>query len=80
MQEIADDPHLRQRGALTAVDDPVAEKRFAIGMPARFSKAEGVGIRRGTPALGQDEDYVFGELLGLNSTQRAELEDREIIF
>ncbi|WP_434050152.1 CaiB/BaiF CoA transferase family protein [Marinobacter salarius] len=80
MQEIADDPHLRQRGALTAVDDPAIEKRFAVGPPARFSKTRDVGIRRGTPGLGQDEDYVYGELLGLSSEQREDLESREIIF
>ena len=39
-----------------------------------------VGIRRLTPALGEDEDYVFGELLGLSSAQRADLERREVIL
>jgi benzylsuccinate CoA-transferase BbsF subunit len=33
-----------------------------------------------TPALGQDEDYVFGELLGLTAAQRADLERREVIL
>ncbi|HLV77997.1 MAG TPA: CoA transferase, partial [Marinobacter sp.] len=80
MQEIADDPHLRQRGALVPVADAKSVKRFAVGMPARFGAAPDVGIRRGTPALGQDEEYVFGHLLGLSSTQRQSLEDRQIIF
>jgi len=80
MQEVADDPHLRQRGALTQVEGPSTEKRFAVGMPACFSKTSDVGVRRGTPSLGQDEDYVFGELLGLSTEQRAELEQREVIM
>lgn len=80
MQNIADDPHLQQRGALAAVHDPAVEKRFAAGPPAHFSKTSDVGIRRGTPALGQDEDYVFGELLGLTVAQRADLEERQIIY
>jgi benzylsuccinate CoA-transferase BbsF subunit len=46
----------------------------------RFSKTHGVGIRRLTPTLGQDEAYVFGELLGLSSAQRADLEAREVIL
>jgi len=33
-----------------------------------------------TPKLGQDEDYVFGELLGLTCEQRADLERREVIL
>jgi len=80
MQDIADDPHLRERGVLVEVDDPSVDRRYAVGSPARFSESSDVGIRRGTPDLGQDEDYVFGELLGLSSGQRAELEDAEVIF
>jgi len=80
MQDIASDPHLHERGTLVEVDDPSVDRRYAVGSPARFSKSSDVGIRRGTPDLGQDEDYVFGELLGLSARQRTELEDREVIF
>jgi|JYMV01.1.fsa_nt_gi crotonobetainyl-CoA:carnitine CoA-transferase CaiB-like acyl-CoA transferase len=80
MQEIADDPHLRQRGALTEVHDPSYPGRLAVGTPARFSRTRDVGIRRETPELGQDEDYVFGELLGIGARQRADLEQREVIM
>jgi crotonobetainyl-CoA:carnitine CoA-transferase CaiB-like acyl-CoA transferase len=80
MQDIAHDPHLRARGATTEVSAPNIAPRLAVGTPARFSKTDDVGIRRLTPALGLDEDYVFGELLGLSSAQRAELERREVIL
>ena len=80
MQDIADDPHLRARGATTEVSGPNIPPRLAVGAPARFSKTDDVGIRRLTPTLGQDEDYVFGELLGLSSAQRADLESREVIL
>jgi crotonobetainyl-CoA:carnitine CoA-transferase CaiB-like acyl-CoA transferase len=80
MQDIADDPHLRARGAITQVSGPGIEPRWAIGAPARFSKTDEVGIRRLTPELGQDEDYVFGELLGLGQAERADLEAREVIL
>ncbi len=80
MQDIADDPHLRERGAVVEVDDPSVDQRYAVGAPARFSKTGDAGLRRETPALGQDEDYVFGELLGLDAAQRAALEAREVIF
>jgi crotonobetainyl-CoA:carnitine CoA-transferase CaiB-like acyl-CoA transferase len=80
MQDIADDPHLRARGATTEVSSPALPPRLAVGAPARFSKTQNVGIRRSTPALGQDEDYVFGELLGLSAAQRAGLEAREVIL
>jgi crotonobetainyl-CoA:carnitine CoA-transferase CaiB-like acyl-CoA transferase len=80
MQDIAQDPHLRARNATTEVSAPDIPPRLAVGAPARFSKTREVGIRRLTPKLGQDEDYVFGELLGLNSAQRADLERREVIL
>ena len=80
MADIAHDPHLRARGATTEVSAADIPARLAVGAPARFSKTDEVGIRRLTPALGQDEDYVFGELLGLSSAQRSDLERREVIL
>jgi crotonobetainyl-CoA:carnitine CoA-transferase CaiB-like acyl-CoA transferase len=80
MLDIARDPHLRARGATTEVSAPDLPSRLAVGAPARFSKTHDVGIRRLTPALGQDEEYVFGELLGLSTAQRADLETREVIL
>lgn len=80
MQDIADDPHLRARGVVTQVSAPDVPARPAVGAPARFSRTDDVGIRSLTPALGQDEDYVFGELLGLDKARRSELESREVIF
>jgi crotonobetainyl-CoA:carnitine CoA-transferase CaiB-like acyl-CoA transferase len=80
MQDIARDPHLRARGTTTEVSAPDIPRRLAVGAPVRFSKTHNVGIGRLTPTLGQDEAYVFGELLGLSSAQRADLEAREVIF
>lgn len=80
MQDIADDPHLRARGAVAEVCAPDIPQRPAVGAPARFSVSSDVGVRRLTPALGQDEDYVYGELLGLGRAQRSDLETREVIF
>jgi len=80
MQDIAADDHLRLRGAVVEVEAEDIPARLAVGAPGRFSRAEGVGIRRLTPTLGQDEAYVFGELLGLSTAQRADLEAREVIL
>jgi crotonobetainyl-CoA:carnitine CoA-transferase CaiB-like acyl-CoA transferase len=79
-QDIACDAHLRTRGATIQVSGPDIPPRQAVGAPARFSRTSAVGISRLTPALGQDEEYVFGELLGLSSAQRAELQRREVIL
>ena len=80
MQDIATDPHLRARNAIVNVSGPNIPERAAVGAPGRFSKTSDIGVKRPTPALGQDEDYVFGELLGLSSSDRAHLEAREVIL
>ncbi|MCC2597186.1 CoA transferase [Pusillimonas sp. MFBS29] len=80
MEDVAGDAHLRERKATVEVSGENIPPRLVVGSPVHYSKTGDVGIRRLTPALGQDEDYVFGELLGLSTAQRAELQQREIIF
>ena len=80
MQDIASDPHLRARKALVEVSAVDIPPRLAVGAPAQFGRTDEVGIRSLTPALGQDEDYVFGDLLGLTSAQRADFQAREVIL
>ena len=79
MQDIAADPHLRARATTVEVTAPGIPPRLAVGAPARFSKTDDIGVKRLTPALGLDENYIFGELLGLSSAQREDLERREVI-
>ncbi|MFT4025216.1 MAG: CoA transferase [Novosphingobium sp.] len=78
--EIAGDEHLRQRGAIVEVAEPDGKLRAAVGVPMRLSKGPEIGIHRGTPKLGEHEDYVYGELLGMGRGERAALEDAEVIY
>lgn len=78
--EIADDAHLRARRAIVEVAEPDGKLRAAVGVPMRLSKGPEIGIHRGTPALGADEDHVYGELLGLSRAERQALEDAEAIY
>jgi crotonobetainyl-CoA:carnitine CoA-transferase CaiB-like acyl-CoA transferase len=78
--EIAADPHLRARRAIVDVAEPDGKERAAVGVPVRLSKGADIGIDRGTPALGEHEDYVFGELLGLSRAERDALEQAEVIY
>lgn len=78
--EIAADPHLRERGAICEVAEPDGKRRAAVGAPMRLSKGAEIGIHRGTPQLGEDEDYVYGELLGMTRAQRDALEQAEVIY
>lgn len=79
-RELTADPHLRERRALVNVQEPDGKARAAVGVPMRLSKGEDIGIHRGTPKLGEHEDYVYGELLGLTKAERAALQDEEVIY
>lgn len=78
-RDIVEDAHLRQRGMVIDVDDVEGNQRAALSVPVRFGQAQ-TGLDRGTPRLGEDEDYVFGELLGLGAAERAELTDARVIY
>ena len=78
--EIAADPHLHARGAIVEVAEPDGKLRAAVAVPMRLSKGADIGIHSGTPKLGEHEDYVYGELLGLTRTERDALEAAEIIY
>ncbi len=78
--EIAADPHLHARKAIVDVAEPDGTIRAAVGVPMCLSKGEEIGIHRGTPKLGEHEDYVYGDLLGLSRSERQALEDSEVIY
>ena len=78
--EIAADSHLRARRAIVEVQEPDGKMRAAVGVPMRMSKGSDIGISRGTPKLGEHEDYVYGELLGLSHAERLALQDDEVIY
>jgi crotonobetainyl-CoA:carnitine CoA-transferase CaiB-like acyl-CoA transferase len=78
--ELAADAHLRARGAICEVQEPDGRHRAAVGVPMRLSKGPQIGIHRGTPGLGEDEDYVYGKLLGLSRVERTALEESEVIY
>jgi crotonobetainyl-CoA:carnitine CoA-transferase CaiB-like acyl-CoA transferase len=79
MRDVAHDQHLRDRGTVVDVEDTTGHRRAALRAPMRFSKSE-VGMERGTPRLGEDEDYVFGDLLGLSREERRSLVDQRVIY
>ena len=78
--EIAADPHLQARRSIVEVAEPDGKPRAAVGVPLRLSKGADIGIERGTPKLGEHEDYVYGELLGMSGEERTALQDAEVIY
>jgi crotonobetainyl-CoA:carnitine CoA-transferase CaiB-like acyl-CoA transferase len=73
------DPHLAERGFWVEKEHPeIGVKRHA-GIPWRMSETA-CDVWRAAPTLGQDNDYVYGELLGLSADEIAALVERKVIF
>jgi benzylsuccinate CoA-transferase BbsF subunit len=60
---VSSDPQVIERGVLTRVTHPVVGERIVTGPPWRF---EGAGIHSPAPLIGQHNDYVLGEILGMS--------------
>lgn len=78
-QDIVDDPHVRERGAIKTMTGPEGESRDVVGAPWRFSRTP-ASLDRWTPKLGEHNDYVLGELLGLSRAEIDELIAAEVIY
>jgi len=76
--EIWADPHLEARSWSEIVDHPALGAQMVIKPPWKLSETP-VRIKRHGPMLGQDNEYVFGELLGLSSADISQLVEREVI-
>lgn len=66
------------RGAFRMVSDHSNGSRPVIGTPWRMSPDE-ARLERGAPMLGEHNDYVYGELLGLPPGDIADLKLRKVI-
>lgn len=76
-EELFHDPHLRARGAFVRIDHPEVGARELVGLPWKMSDCE--PVVRHAPLLGEHNDYVFRELLGLPEGEVARLQEEGVI-
>ncbi len=76
--DLCSDDLMWGRGGYRMVSDHRAGSRPIIGPPWRMTPDE-AQIERGAPLLGEHNDYVYGELLGLPPGDIAELIERKVI-
>ncbi len=65
----ARDPQLQSRGFWPSVRLPDGATTQVTGLPFKLSRTPG-SVRTAAPEIGDDNDYVLGELLGLNRAER----------
>ena len=69
-----EDPHLQERGIFEEVyHEDVEGSHLYVGAPYRMSDMP-IRIRRGPVQLGQDNEYVYKQVLGVSDNEYAELE------
>ena len=72
------DPHYRERQTYIETEHPLVGFEVLYGIPWRLSETPGQ-IKRVAPSLGEHNEYVFGELLGLSEEEIARLAAQEVI-
>ena len=78
LPEVISDPHLAERGAITEIDHPHLGRMPLFTSALRFDGKANVP-RSPSPALGADNDSVYGAELGLSAAEIADLRSRKVI-
>lgn len=73
-QDVAEDPHLKDRGYIWDVPHAKAGTQQFLGAPFQMSKTP-VVLHRAAPMLGEHNEYVVRELLGMNPAEADKLKE-----
>jgi formyl-CoA transferase len=76
--EMLDDPHFKARDAIVTVPHPDFGELRMQNVAPKLSETPG-SVRSPSPGLGQHNDEVYLELLGLAAQQYADLKSRQVI-
>jgi benzylsuccinate CoA-transferase BbsF subunit len=76
--DLLHDPHLKARGTFVEVTHPLGFRETIYGAYVKMSVSQ-PAVRTG-PMLGQDNEHVFREILGLSDERYQALVDAQIIF
>jgi len=78
--ELLSDPHLKERHAFEVLErDIVGAHPYPVAAAAMRLSGSEPRLERPAPTLGQHNDYVLGELLGLTKDEIKTLEEENII-
>lgn len=76
--DLANDPQLKARGFFIELDHPELGKTISDATPIKLSNSP-ARYSRAAPIQGQDNDYVYHELLGMSQDEIAELREQGVI-
>ncbi len=78
VSDLLHDPHFKARGTFVEVEHPLGFRETIYGAYVKTSRSQ-ARVRPG-PYMGQDNDHVFKELLGLSPQRYQALQEQEIIY
>ena len=78
-ERVSKDPHSKERNVIVEVEHPEIGKRRVVGPPWRLS-ATPARIRRAAPLLGEHNQYVLGEILGMPQDEIEQLVGEQVVY
>jgi crotonobetainyl-CoA:carnitine CoA-transferase CaiB-like acyl-CoA transferase len=78
-KDLTEDPHLNERGFIVEWDHPVIGRQKHAGILWKTSKTLGMIYRHG-PMVGEHNEYVFCELLGMPREELARLSEQGVVY
>ncbi len=76
--DLAKDPQLKERGFFVELEHPELGKTISDAVPVRLSTTP-ARYSRAAPLMGQDNDYVYRELLGMSEGEVAKLRQQGVV-
>ena len=76
--DLLEDPHFKARGTFIEVDHPLGYRETIYGSYVKLSRSQ-PDIRPG-PYIGQDNDHVFRDILGLSEERYQALIEAKVIY
>jgi crotonobetainyl-CoA:carnitine CoA-transferase CaiB-like acyl-CoA transferase len=76
--QLTDDPHLKARGFIVETNHPEMGKLLHGGMPVKLSLTSGK-VRSHAPLLGEHNDYILHDVLGLSDKEIERLRDSGVL-
>ena len=73
------DPHLGERGAYAEVEHPHVGVEWVYGLPWLLSDTPG-SVRHAAPLLGEHNEYVLHQLLGLTLAEVDRLQAAQAVY
>jgi crotonobetainyl-CoA:carnitine CoA-transferase CaiB-like acyl-CoA transferase len=77
--DVVTNPQMRARGFVETIDHALLGRHELLGAPFRFASRPQGWVRFPAPTLGQDNDAVLGDLLGVDAERMARLRAEGLI-